>query len=316
MVSENTLFSLKTNLLQRYVIFNASLLLLLTAQAGLAQRQKRPAQPPVPPVTRPTSQTQPPLTPQQVTKHKNTIRRLRRESPEAFSLMPERMPPARETHAKAEEIVRRGVPFNRIIRGNPTLREIALTFDDGPHPMFTPRLLDLLRDLNIRATFFVVGEMVDQAPYLLVQMALDGHEIGNHTYHHMNLTKLSPDLVENEIRLANDSIRNACGIPPVYFRPPGGQYNEETIRVAAKLNMTTVLWTDDPADYVSPGQAVIEQRLLGHIRNGAVILLHDGIEQTAAILPDLIARLRRQGYRFVTLSEMAQHQENETLVRR
>ncbi len=244
------------------------------------------------------------------------MRAIRREKPEIFRPTAEPMTPVREIRAKDALEKARGLEFAKIVRGDPNRKEVALTFDDGPHPSFTPRLLDLLKTLNLKATFFMVGEKVDEAPYLVARMVQEGHDVANHTYHHVNLTKITPDLVETEIRLDNDAIRRACGLQPVYFRPPGGQYDDETVRVAEKVGMTTVLWTDDPADYVSPGEAVIESRLLGHVRNGAVILLHDGIEQTFAILPDFVARLRAQGYHFVTMTELAQHLEATRLAKR
>ncbi len=202
-----------------------------------------------------------------------------------------------------------GLSLVQLVRGDIRRKEIALTFDDGPHPLFTGRLLDLLKQLNVRATFFVVGRKVDDAPDMLARMVQEGHEVGNHTFHHVNLKTLPPGLVENEIRLDNDAIRRACGREPLYFRPPGGQRSGEVLEIAHRLNMATILWTDDPADYANPGADVIEQRLLTHIKPGATILLHDGVEQTYQMLPDMVARLRQQGYKFVTVSEMVQHLE-------
>ena len=207
----------------------------------------------------------------------------------------------------------RALSVVQLVRGDIRRKEVALTFDDGPHPPFTERLLDLLKQLNLRVTFFVVGRKVEEAPGLLVRMIDEGHEVANHTYHHPNLKLLPIGLVENEIRLDNDAIRRACGKQPLYFRPPGGQRNNNVIDIAHRLGMTTILWTDDPADYAKPGANVIEQKLLHHIRPGATILLHDGVEQTYQMLPDLVARLRQQGYRFVTVSEMVQHLEASRL---
>jgi peptidoglycan/xylan/chitin deacetylase (PgdA/CDA1 family) len=261
------------------------------------------------PITRPTALPRTPVPHRQAQQHAQRIKELRQTRADAFAPTPERMLSSQEVKARDETEKQQGIVLAKIIRGNPDRREIALTFDDGPHPTFTPRLLDLLKALNVHATFFLVGKKVDQAPYLVARMVREGHDVGNHTYDHVNLTRIPQGLVENEIRLDNDAIYRACGIEPIFFRPPGGQYDPETVRIAQGLHMTTVFWTDDPADYLSPGESVIEERLLPHIRNGAIILLHDGIEQTWDLLPDLVARLRREGYHFVTLSEMAQHRE-------
>ena len=194
-----------------------------------------------------------------------------------------------------------------IWRGNTKRKEIALTFDDGPHPPFTQRLLRLLQQENVRATFFLVGKKLDKCPELARAMVQNGHEVANHTYNHVNLGKIDVAAVQHEIWLANASIRNACGQSPVCFRPPGGHHEPNVLQAANNMKMKTLLWTDDPADFARPGESVIEERLISHVRSGAVILLHDGVEQTLNILPDLIARLRREGYRFVTTSEMAAH---------
>lgn len=197
-----------------------------------------------------------------------------------------------------------------IIRGNPARKEIALTFDDGPHPWFTLRLLGLLKELHVPATFFVVGWKVDQAPWVLSRMLEDGNEIGNHTYHHFDLKLAPPDLTATEIDSCNDAVWRACGVVPRFFRPSGGQYDPDVLRKAAAQHMVTVLWTDDPADYENPPASLIEDRLLHHVSPGAIILLHDGIEGTYDMLPDFVMHMRREGYTFVTLSEMISHLEH------
>jgi peptidoglycan/xylan/chitin deacetylase (PgdA/CDA1 family) len=194
-------------------------------------------------------------------------------------------------------------------RGEKSQREVALTFDDGPHPAFTARLLDLLKREHVKATFFLVGKKVDEAPAMVARIVREGHEVGNHTYHHLNLDKLTTEQAEAEIRQANESIYRACGVKPVSFRPPGGHHSEVVYQAAAKQTMRTIFWTDDPGDFNRPAPDVILARTLKDLDNGSDILLHDGIEPTLQMLPDLIARLRRDGYRFVTISEMAQHLE-------
>lgn len=283
----------------------------LCREPAAADRRDKKA---LPPVARPTSQTQAPLTAQEEARHTARIRAAKTSHPDAFPAAHELMPGLPEILAREEEERRRGLVFSKLVRGDPARREVALTFDDGPHPTFTPRLLTLLQQLKVPATFFLVGKKVDEAPYLVARMAHEGHEVANHTYHHLNLTKCPPELVEGEIRMANDAIRRASGIPPIFFRPPGGQYNDATIQAAQKLKMTTALWTDDPGDYAGPGEDVLKQRLFSHIANGAVILLHDGVPQTYDLLPELVNRLHRAGYRFVTLAELALPLEKRFLV--
>lgn len=114
-------------------------------------------------------------------------------------------------------------------------------------------------------------------------------------------------LAYNEISLGNDAIRRACGVTPKFFRPSGGQFDPAVINDAAEQHLTTVLWTTDPADYVIPGKSVIMHRIMSTVRPGSIILLHDGMQQTYDILPSLVKILRSEGYRFVTIANMADH---------
>jgi len=211
-----------------------------------------------------------------------------------------------ELRAQDEAELRMGLKYLKLIKGDPTCKMIALTFDDGPHPEWTLRLLDVLRQNQVKATFFVVGKMVDRYPDLIRAEISDGHQIANHTYHHLNLSNLSDEEVDQEYRMCDDSVFRATGIHMKYCRPPGGQYDHDVIKATERLGLTTVLWTDDPGDYAKPGDSVLEKRL-NHIHNGSIVLLHDGIQQTIDILPDLIKALRKKGYRFVTVDELKQH---------
>src|SRR5262249_51518412 len=119
---------------------------------------------------------------------------------------------------------------NRLVslwRGDSACKEVALTFDDGPHPFYTSRLLDLLQQLQVRATFFLVGKKVDESPQIVARIAKEGHEVANHTYDHINLSNVSLATVETQIRRGNEAIFRACGKRPTLFRPPGGHHDKK-----------------------------------------------------------------------------------------
>jgi peptidoglycan/xylan/chitin deacetylase (PgdA/CDA1 family) len=184
-------------------------------------------------------------------------------------------------------------------------KEIALTFDDGPHPLFTPRLLAVLRNLHVPATFFVVGKMAERAPNLIREEVASGFDVENHTYHHVSLTKLPTEQALDEIEACGMVVEDITGRAPHLFRPPGGRFTAEVAADAAEMGYTTVLWTDDPGDYQSPPESVILARALRSARNGGILLLHDGIPATIDALPVLVADLRAQGYTIVSARQLA-----------
>lgn len=198
----------------------------------------------------------------------------------------------------------RGESLSKIIHGDPDDNAIALTFDDGPHRAFTPKLLEILRKENVPATFFVVGFQAEAQQDLIRDIVADGNEVGNHTYHHVSLPKIDPIYVADEIKACGAVIREITGKAPHLFRPPGGQYTGDVQQVAEALGYTTVLWTADPGDYASPGEQTILQRTLKTTRGGGIILLHDGIQETIDVLPTLIHALRARGFRFVSMDEL------------
>ena len=194
----------------------------------------------------------------------------------------------------------------KISRGNPNDKAIALTFDDGPHPKWTPQLLALLKNYNVKVTFFVVGKMAERYPNLITAEQDAGHLLANHTYHHVNLKKLTDEEIRIEFLACSDVLEAITHKRPMFCRPPGGDYDSEVIEAAADVGLTTVLWTDDPKDYMKPDETTLKERILKRIGNGGIILLHDGIPQTYDILPIIIEDLRARGFRFVTVRELAQ----------
>lgn len=206
--------------------------------------------------------------------------------------------------AQDQAELERGLRYHKLIRGNATKKQIALTFDDGPHPRFTPQLLALLKKYDVKATFFVVGEQAEKYPDLIKAEVAAGHNVGNHTYHHVNLKKIPLEYVATEMKACGQVLKKITGTSPHLFRPPGGDYDHDVAKISEALGYTMVLWTDDPGDYAKPGDKVIEERLLARVSNGGIVLIHDGIQQTIDILPQFITYLKAQGYEFVTIDEM------------
>ncbi|MBL8067147.1 MAG: polysaccharide deacetylase family protein [Armatimonadetes bacterium] len=182
-------------------------------------------------------------------------------------------------------------------------KELALTFDDGPHGHFTPKLLDLLDRYRVKATFFVIGKMAYKDPALLAEIARRGHLVANHTFSHANLRRQSLSDIETEYLAANNLIAAVTGQTPRFCRPPGGDRDGLTTRAAQLLGMTTVLWTADPLDYSNPGVDVLMARLRPKVANGGIILLHDGPVQTLPLLEILIPEMQAKGYTFVRLDK-------------
>jgi len=209
-----------------------------------------------------------------------------------------------ELQAQHQREIRKGLVFAKLMHGDPHTRAVALTFDDGPHPQYTTKLLSILQKYHVKATFFVVGKMAQQYPDLVKAEHAAGHVVGNHTYDHVNLTRVPLDEVSTEWRKCDDTIKSILGTQMRFCRPPGGDYDAAVITAAQDLGLTTVLWTDDPSDYASPGDTVIEQRVLDRIGNGGIILIHDGVQQTVDVLPQIISTLQKKGFRFQTVEDM------------
>jgi len=197
-----------------------------------------------------------------------------------------------------------GKNFNTFLHGNHDKKQVAITFDDGPHPAYTPKLLDILARHNAKATFFLVGEKAEQAPNLVRAQAAAGHNIGNHTYHHVNLQKIPDEDVAVEIQACGEVLKGILGQEIHLFRPPGGGYDRQIAVAAEALGYTTVFWSDNSGDYKNPGGKALEARVLKRIGNGGIILLHDGVRQTVEVLPQIIQILKNKGYELVTIDEM------------
>lgn len=186
----------------------------------------------------------------------------------------------------------------------PPRKVVALTFDDGPHPLFTELLLDVLRTYKARATFFVVGQRVQQFPEVCRLIVRAGSELANHTETHPNLLKIPPEEIGKELDGGVEAIREVTGKTVKYFRPPGGDYDREVIEIAKKHGYPMVLWTINTADYTGRPATEIERIVTHRARSGSIVLMHNGMIETARALPAILEDLRAKGYEFVTISEL------------
>ena len=152
-------------------------------------------------------------------------------------------------------------------------KRIAITFDDGPHPRKTAEILDLLAERSVRATFFVVGENAKLYPDLLMRQAAEGHEIGNHTYHHKPMRQCKEGEGKCEITEASDMIKSITGKAPVLFRPPEGSYSPSTVELARACGCDVVLWNVDTRDWAHTPPATIAQNILDSVQAGDIIAL-------------------------------------------
>lgn len=181
---------------------------------------------------------------------------------------------------------------------------IAFTFDDGPHPVMTERLLAVLRQEHVPATFFVVGKMAARYPQLVRAIAREGHEIANHTYNHLNLASLSNEAVMNELGQTREVIRRLTGQDSVLFRPPGGGYSRKMVRWTARAGYRMVLWSVLTDDVDGASFHKMRARILRGADDGGIVLMHSGVETTIQALPEIIALLRDRGYHFVNVSTL------------
>ncbi|BDS05326.1 hypothetical protein NT6N_03660 [Oceaniferula spumae] len=190
-------------------------------------------------------------------------------------------------------------------RGRTSLPYVAMTYDDGPHPQNTPRLLDMLRERNIKATFYVIGRSVNLYPQITRRIVAEGHEIGNHTWSHPKLTALSDASVRSELNRTRDAIVAASGVKPRTMRPPyGALRQDQRAWIYKEYGYPTILWSVDPEDWKRPGVSVVTSRIVNNTRNGGIILAHDLHKPTVDAMPGTLDGLLRKGFKFVTVSQL------------
>ncbi|MEJ6952465.1 polysaccharide deacetylase family protein [Natronospora cellulosivora (SeqCode)] len=191
---------------------------------------------------------------------------------------------------------------------------IALTFDDGPSPVYTPQIIDLLADYNAKATFFVVGEEVERYPDIINKMDEHGHEIANHTYTHKEVNNMSKDELLEELKKTHQLVYDLINKDMNLFRPTSGFYNEIIVNAAKELNYTVVIWTwgQDSKDWQNIDYNTIATNVYKSVEPGNIVLFHDRggkRENTIKALHIILPVLNEKGYKFVTVSELLNQNE-------
>lgn len=182
---------------------------------------------------------------------------------------------------------------------------IAITFDDGPHPQLTPKLLDLLKDRGIKATFYVVGKNVEAYPEIAKRIVDEGHEIGNHTWNHPSLPKIGAARVKSEMDRTTDIIVKTTGVTPATMRPPYGATNATlNKRLDEEFGMKVILWSVDPQDWKYRNADRVASQLIENTKSGGILLAHDIHPSTVAAMPRTLDTLTSKGFKFVTVSEL------------
>ncbi len=197
-----------------------------------------------------------------------------------------------------------------IKKGTENRKVVALTFDDGPHPVYTEQILDILYEYDVKATFFVLGMLAENYPHIIKRQWEEGHEIGNHTYSHIDTKKASKEELLEEYKKTQDIIYSITKNKPKIFRPPYGSFDKKVLDMVEEDNSIVVLWSanQDSKDWKNPEVEKIVANTISNIENGDIILFHDyvyydeshTVEALKVIIPELINR----GYKFVTLSQL------------
>lgn len=181
---------------------------------------------------------------------------------------------------------------------------IALTFDAGPGEN-SARLLDILKDEQVPATFFLLGRRhIDRYPELVRRMADEGHEVASHTWTHRILTELEPDEIREELRRTNEEIERLTGRRPTLMRPPQGRTNDTVQEISRELGLSEVLWSVTAKDYRTTDSDLITRRVLAQASRDGIILLHDIYDGTVPAVPGIIDALKKRGYVFVTVPQL------------
>ncbi len=197
--------------------------------------------------------------------------------------------------------------FPCISSGAESGAKIALTFDDGPHPTYTPQILDILKANDIKATFFVIGENAEKHPDIVKRIIAEGHEIGNHTYSHPHLKKIGDEELTLELKRTEALLTERFGYTPTLFRPPEGYCCAAVQQSSDRMGYSLTLWDVDTTDWAHNPSDNIIKTVLATVKDGSIILCHDFVTKpspTPDAIKVLIPKLKAKGYEFVTVSEL------------
>lgn len=201
-------------------------------------------------------------------------------------------------------------PSEIILNGPTNRKQVALTFDDGPDDVWTPRILSVLSEYNIKATFMCVGERVQQNPRFLLHIVQEGHVVGNHSWNHPNFTRISVAEALQQIEQTSTEIERVARVNPRFFRPPYGALDSEVIREIMSLGYKILFWDVDSLDWSGLTGPQAAANVLAHSGPGSIILMHfaggrgESLEDTVQALPYIIQTLHGEGYTFKTVPEL------------
>jgi len=197
-------------------------------------------------------------------------------------------------------------PSDLYINGQTENKVVALTFDDGPDPVNTPKIIKVLRDNNIQGTFFCIGEQIEACKSIIKQAYADGDVIANHSWSHKDLTIINTAEIKNEVTLTENEINKVIGKRSALIRPPYGDINDAALNSLIALNYKSIIWSTDTLDWEQREDANIVKNVVNNVRPGEIILMHcnEDKKATTEALPQIISKLKQMGYSFVTVDKL------------
>lgn len=223
----------------------------------------------------------------------------------------------REIRPVSNRLLQLKYPNTVVLRGSHEDMRVALTFDDGPDRRFTPQVLDVLKKHDVKATFFLMGSRIKALPDVTRRIDQEGHSIGNHTYWHPKLYRESTDRMKWEVTETDDILNEVIGYRPKLFRAPYGGLNEELVENMAEMDLTVVGWSVDSLDWMQLDAEEVQKNVLSNTQPGSIILMHSGghwtqdLTGTVKSLDQIILKLKQDGIKFVTVSELLDIQDRK-----